>query len=77
MSIGIGSIILIVIVVLLGGDPSQFLQSGSAPAGQSAPTGVQKGGSAQENELAEFGGVGLKDTEDVWNKLFREQLGKQ
>lgn len=77
MSIGIGSIILIVIVVLLGGDPSQFLQSGSAPAGQSAPTGVQKGGSAQENELAEFVGVVLKDTEDVWNKLFREQLGKQ
>ena len=78
MKLGIGSIILIVIVVLLGGDPSQFLSGGTAPSGNSAPTGVQQGGrSAQEDQLAEFVSVVLKETEDVWNKLFQEQMGKQ
>lgn len=76
MGLGIGSILVIIVVVLLGGDPSQFLQSGgNAP--QQAPTGVQPGGSSQEDQLAQFVSVVMKDTEDVWDKLFREQLGRQ
>ena len=78
MSLDIGSIIVIIIVVLLGGDPSQFLQSGESVP-ERAPSGAQTqpGRSSQEDELAQFVSVVMKDTEDVWDKLFREQLGKQ
>jgi len=73
--IGLGTIIIAIIIAVLGGDPMAFLQQQSG-AGQttSAPTGVQQAG--QNDELAQFVSVVLKDTEDVWTKLFREQLGR-
>ena len=58
-------------------DISGLLQggaTGSQPSQQqSAPRG-QVGGAG--DELAEFVSVTLKDTEDVWVKLFREELGR-
>ncbi|MEZ6015292.1 MAG: neutral zinc metallopeptidase [Planctomycetota bacterium] len=79
---GLGVLIVAVLALLTGGDPSQLLAllgsqitqgGGAAAAGEGAP--YQE--SAAEAELARFTKVVLADTEDVWNQLFREALGKQ
>lgn len=68
---GIGVIVIALIVMLMGGDPSALLNQAGAPS---------QGGSAQqeyretpeEKESKEMVGVVLRDTEVVWNKLFRQ-----
>lgn len=68
---GIGTIVIAVIVLLLGGDPTQLLNSSD----QSAPTeSGQVATSPEEEQMAQFISVVLKDTETVWGKIF-EQSG--
>ncbi len=76
--IGIGTIVIALIVTLLGGDPSQVI-SQIGNQGASQPQTQAPGGAAQagEDELAEFVSVVLKDTEDIWNKLFVEQMERR
>jgi len=66
---GIGTIVLAVLYLLMGGDPDDLTTpSGTSPGPQaSAPT------SAQAQKEKEFVAVVLKDTEDVWRRLFREE----
>ena len=73
--IGIGSILIAIVVWLLGGDGFQVLQQAGANQPQTQEVQVQA--SAEEEELAAFVKVVLKDTEDTWNKVFPEQLGKR
>jgi uncharacterized protein len=77
--LGIGGIIVAVIVMFMGGDPSQVINNMPMGSGSQAPAdnGRQpKGRSAKEDDYAEFVKVVLKDTEDAWNKIFKDQLGK-
>ncbi len=70
-SISLGTIIIAIIVAFLGGDPMAILQDTASPPSQTSAT-------AQPNdELAQFVSVVLQDTEDVWDKLFQEQLGRK
>jgi uncharacterized protein len=63
---GIGGIIVLVLSLLLGGNnPLETINLGTQE--NYTPT-------AAENERAEFVGVVLKDTEDVWNALFQEEF---
>ncbi|HOB85935.1 MAG TPA: neutral zinc metallopeptidase [Bacteroidales bacterium] len=64
---GIGTVIIALVVLLLGGDPSGILNQGSTTTetGQYQPT-------AEEEQLAEFVSVVLKDTETIWGKIFQE-----
>lgn len=62
---GVGGIIILVISMLLGGNPLEMLNVGS-------PSNPET--SAAEDEKVQFVRVVLKDTEDVWNKLFTEQF---
>jgi len=77
--LGLGAIILVFIVSMLFDVDISGLMQGGAPGGtqyqqqQQAPRG-EVGGAG--DELGEFVAVTLKDTEDVWRKLFREQLGQ-
>ena len=72
---GLGTLAIIVISLLLGGDPRVILDQ--LPGG--TQVGIQEGGGtvdpAQE-ELKEFVSVILADTEDVWRTLFA-QMGDQ
>ena len=78
--IGIGAIILALLAFLLGGNPMAVLQQAS----QQAPTHQTQAGAdgpyqpktQEEAALSKVVKVTLKETEDVWNKLFREQLGR-
>lgn len=64
---GIGTIVIVLIVLLLGGDPSQFLN------GLQGGTETEKvDTSAEEDQMAQFVAVVLKDTETVWGKIFEE-----
>ncbi|MCM3900920.1 MAG: zinc metallopeptidase [Pyrinomonadaceae bacterium] len=72
---GLGGIVILVIALLLGADPRQLLEQlptdPQAPATQSSrPT------NPEEEELRQFVGAVLGDTEDVWNDIFR-QVGRQ
>lgn len=63
---GIGTIVVIAIVWLLGGDPSQVLNQMQGQQGQQVAT------SAEEDSVARFVSVVLADTEEVWDALFAE-----
>ena len=77
--IGLGAIILAVLALFLGGDPMAVLQNASQS--QPAPSQSQSTSADLESRpdyaLGEFVKVVLKETEDVWNKLFPEQLGRR
>lgn len=62
---GLGTLVLAVIVMLMGGDPTQLLNAAGGPgAGPAVSTPV-------DDEAKEFVGVVLADTEDIWTEQFR------
>lgn len=63
---GLGGVILVIGYLLLGGDPAALLESTQPAPGytQEAQTG------APGDELAQFVGVVLADTEDIWHQIF-------
>lgn len=67
---GIGTIVIVLVVLLLGGDPSQLLNSvqEGSPATESGPVTT----TPEEDEMAQFVSVVLADTEEVWGKIFEE-----
>lgn len=67
---GVGSIILILAIYFLGGDPSQIMNT-SQFDNQTTTSSYQ--GTAEGNELAQFVSVVLAETEDVWTELFRKE----
>jgi len=76
--IGIGAIILALLTLLLGGNPLAVLQQASqqTTTQTQASDGPYEPKTQEEAALSKVVKVTLKETEDVWNKLFREQLGK-
>jgi predicted metalloprotease len=64
---GIGTIVIVIIVLLLGGDPSQLLNTMD-----SGSQNEQFQSTAEEDQMAQFVSVVLKDTETVWSKIFEE-----
>jgi len=76
--LGIGTVIIVIIALLLGENPLQFINLGdvSAGLGQTQQTQYDQPVNTDEEELASFVKVVLQETEDVWNPIFRNQLGK-
>ncbi|MGH9967852.1 MAG: neutral zinc metallopeptidase [Pyrinomonadaceae bacterium] len=72
---GLGGIVILIIALLLGADPRQLLEQmpteNPAPATQSS-----RQTNPEDEELRQFVGAVLAQTEDVWNDIFR-QLGRQ
>jgi uncharacterized protein len=66
---GVGTLVIVALVWLLGGNPLDVLRNmPEAEVGQVSQT---RGG-AEDDSLAQFIGVVLGDTEDVWGELFRQ-----
>jgi hypothetical protein len=67
---GLGTIVLIVLALFFGFDPSVILQGGDGPPvpQQQAPSASSAGG----DQLRDFVATVLADTEDTWHELFRE-----
>jgi hypothetical protein len=72
---GIGTLVLVLVALYFGVDPSIILQQNPLqlpdPSSQSQPYS----GTPEENRLADFVAVVLADTEDVWRILFKS-MGK-
>lgn len=69
---GIGTIVIVIIVMLLGGDPSQVLNLMQDSGQSSYGLEQQATPSAEQDEMTQFVGVVLADTEDVWHNLFQQ-----
>lgn len=67
---GIGIVVIAVIAMLFGVDPSALLNQ-LAPAEQ-PPAASTPGGQPVRDELSEFVSVVLADTEDTWQGLFKQ-----
>jgi len=70
---GLGTLVLILIMTFLGANPAQLMEQ----VGEQKPKSTQtKIDPAQDRDapLKEFVSVVMRDTEDVWGKLFREKL---
>jgi uncharacterized protein len=70
---GIGTIVLVLVALYFGVDPSVLLNVNQTPIpGSGTPTqSTPYSASPQEKRLADFVSVVLADTEDTWHALFR------
>jgi len=67
---GIGTLLLVLVAMYLGVDPTVLLNQ--APPGDGRPVETKPHDRpAEENQLAKFVSVVLADTEDTWRDLFR------
>lgn len=64
---GIGTVVLALIALALGVDPSVVLQ-------QAAPTTQAPVSATQNDEMKQFVSVVLADTEDVWTGIFQQEM---
>jgi hypothetical protein len=69
---GIGIAVLALVVYLMGGDPRVILQN--APA--APPAAAPQQGAPAPDAMTDFVALVLGDTEDTWNAVFRETLGR-
>ncbi|HXG67769.1 MAG TPA: neutral zinc metallopeptidase [Blastocatellia bacterium] len=71
---GCATLIVILIALFFGVDPSLLLQQSEPPPG--GGPGASRSVNPAEEESKRFVANILGTTEDVWNELFRQQLGK-
>lgn len=71
---GAGAIVVFLIAMLLGVDPSQLLGPGGIGGTSSSSAPVEL--TAADRAEGEFVSVVLADTEEIWTRVFREQLGE-
>jgi len=69
---GIGLLVIIIIAILLGADPSKLLNDSTYVDSSQSTNYDQSATSSGNDELADFVSVVLADTEDTWNDIFRE-----
>jgi hypothetical protein len=67
---GIGAVVLALIALFFGFDPTIFFQDMSTTA--VAPSASRQTSPLPEDELADFVSVVLADTEDTWGELFQQ-----
>ena len=65
---GLGTLVIVLLVYLLGGDPSSIIEQTGGGQTTSGPVEA----SEEETQMAQFVSVVLADTEEVWDKIFRE-----
>jgi uncharacterized protein len=71
---GLGTVVLVLLAMYFGVDPSVILQGTDPGSSPPAPNVQQR--PAGDDQLRDFVSVILADTEDTWGELFR-QMGRQ
>src|SRR6185503_8944367 len=66
---GIAGLVILIITVLLGGDPGTIPNGGTNTSSNIDGTSIS---SEEEQQLASFVSIVLADTEDTWNVLFAD-----
>ena len=72
---GIGTLLLVLVAMYFGVDPSQFLQQDTQMGGSSSVQTIPGPSSSAGGDSADFVSVVLADTEDTWKGLYR-RMGK-
>jgi predicted metalloprotease len=67
---GIGTIAIVLVVLLLGGDPTSILQNVQTEQQGSTSNYTE---TAEDKELSQFVSVVLAETENVWHEIFKEE----
>lgn len=70
--LGIAGIIVYLVLSLMGVDVGPLLTGGGPSPGQPQQQSQPYQETAEEKELRQFASVVLKDTEDVWTKIFQD-----
>jgi predicted metalloprotease len=68
---GLGGLVIVVLYLLLGGNPDQITQN-LQPGGETSPAAADQPLSEKDKEMGDFVSVVLADIEDVWRPLFQE-----
>jgi hypothetical protein len=68
-------LLLVIVAMYFGVDPSIVLQQGTEMSGGPSIQTIPVQPSAADNELADFVSVVLADTEDTWGSLFKQMGG--
>jgi uncharacterized protein len=71
---GAGAIIVVLLAMFLGVDPSQLLGPGGVDGGSTGGAPAEL--TAADKTEGEFVSVVLADTEEIWTRVFKEQLGR-
>ena len=77
---GLGTLLLILVVWLCGGDPRALLDQlggGAVPQQQTQPAPQQGQPNAREDDQKRFVASVLGSTEDVWRKILPQQAGRR
>ncbi len=72
---GIGTLLLVLVALYFGVDPSVVINQGVPPGGTTTQQTQPGTGSPADDQLAAFISVVLADTEDTWHALFRQMGG--
>lgn len=67
---GIGTIAIVIVVLLLGSDPTSILQNVQMDNQSTSQNYTE---STEDKELAQFVSVVLAETENVWHSIFKEE----
>jgi len=74
---GLGMLVMLILATILGMNPKKLMELPGFQQGAPVETaGLDPERERDEAPLRKFVGVVFRDTEDVWSKLFREQLGR-
>ncbi len=71
---GLGTLVIIFLAMILGMNPKKLLEQPGFQAGAPATKQLDPAREKAEEPIRKFVSVVFRDTEDVWSKIFREQL---
>lgn len=75
-TIGVGTIVMVLIAMYFGVDPSVVLQMAEAPTEQSQPS-AQRSGPPASDAAGQFVASVLGETEETWQSVFQQQIGQR
>ena len=74
-SIGIGTIVMVLVAMYFGVDPSVVLQMAQGPDMQAQTQSAPRGTPSASDESGQFVAAVLGETEDSWRAIFRQEVG--
>ncbi|MEM1358333.1 MAG: neutral zinc metallopeptidase [Bacteroidota bacterium] len=75
---GLGTLIIVIIVMLLGGDPSEYLEAANSGGAAPAPTNTAPAQSLEnDSENMQIVSKTLRDTEKLWGSIFPKEYNRR
>lgn len=73
---GIGGVIILILSLVMGENPLNYINADTTSSGYEQTDNNGQGLTTENDPQGEFVAVVLKETEDVWNTVFQEQLNQ-